>query len=328
MSGTEDRLVTDRHIADLSAIVGSDFRVLGPEPAKHGVVLEGDYRLMQLRPGLILHASDTQEHFDLDTEVVQRDGMTAYLFLEGDVDASIGERPLNVGRCGREVEAVLVSRARPDLFHRHSHRGAHIRKVNVSVNEEWLDASGFNDAGNHREVLRFAHDHLAEARWRPSPRLIALAEQILHPPAYTGALQALYLESRAIEIITEALLAVSHAEARVQEAGLGTRDHARLRAICEFLDAHLDETLTLSDIAAYGKISPNTLQRLFQSAYGMTVFDYFRGRKLDRARLSLERDGISVTEAAFLAGYSSSANFATAFKRRFGVSPKHVRAKI
>lgn len=246
MSASDDRLVTDRDIADLSAVVGSDFRVVGPEPAKHGVVLEGDYRLTQLRPGLVLHATDTQERYDLDTEVVQRDGMTAYLFLEGDVDATIGERPLNVGRCGREVEAVLVSRARPDLFHRHSHRGAHIRKVNVSVNEEWLEESGFNDAGNHRDVLRFARDHLAEARWRPSPRLIALAEQILHPPAYSGPLQALYLESRALEILTEALLAINHAETRYQGVGLGTRDHARLRAICEFLEAHMDEALTLT----------------------------------------------------------------------------------
>lgn len=326
MNAHRERLVTDQDIADLSGIVGTDFRVLGPEPAKHGTVLEGDYRLMQLRPGLVLHATDTHEHFDLDTEIVQRDGMTCYLFLEGDVDASIGEQKLRVGRCGREIEAVMVSRARADLFQRHSHRGAHIRKVNVSINEEWLEACGFNDVVSHREVLNFAHSHLAETRWRPSPRLIALAEQILHPPGYTQSLQALYLESRAIEIITEALLAVNHDDAH--ESGLGPRDHAKLRTVCEFLDANLDASLTLSGIAQEAGVSPNTLQRMFQAAMGMSVFDYLRGRKLDRARFALERDGVNVTEAAFLAGYSSSANFATAFKRRFGVSPKHVKAKL
>lgn len=328
MSVSDDRRVTARDIADLSANLDTNFRVVAPDPAKEGVLLEGEYRLTQLRPGLVLHSSDAHECFDLDTEAVVRDGLTAYLFLDGDVEATIGDRPLNVGRCGREIEAVVCSRARPDLFHRHSHRGAHIRKVTVGVNEEWLENSGFNDTANHHEVKAFARDHLAQARWRPSARLIALAEQILHPPPYSGPLQALYLESRALEILTEALLAINHAETRYQDAGLGTRDHARLRAICDFLDAHVDEALTLGEIAAYGKISPNTLQRLFQSAYGVTVFDYFRARKLDLSRARLERDGISVTEAAFLAGYSSSANFATAFKRRFGVSPKHLRAKL
>jgi AraC-like DNA-binding protein len=326
MNATPSRNVRQNDIAELSSVVGTEFRVLGRDRARNDVVLDGDYRLMKLRPGLVLHATDTQDHFDLNTEIVQRDGMTCYLFLDGNVDASIGDRPLNVGRCGREVEAVMVSRARPDLFQRHSHRGAHIRKVNVSINEEWLEDCGFNGIADHREVSRFAHDHLAERRWRPSARLIALAEQILHPPAYAASLQSLYLESRAIEIITEALLAISHADA--ENTGSTPREHARLRLSAEFIDAHIDTPLTLSEIAREAGTSPNTLQRIFQAAYGVSVFEYIRGRKLDRARLSLERDGISVTEAAFLAGYSTSANFATAFKKRFGTSPKHVRARL
>ena len=43
---------------------------------------------------------------------------------------------------------------------------------------------------------------------------------------------------------------------------------------------------------------------------------------------ALERDGASVAEAAYIAGYASAANFATAFRRFFGTSPKNFRARI
>jgi AraC-like DNA-binding protein len=58
------------------------------------------------------------------------------------------------------------------------------------------------------------------------------------------------------------------------------------------------------------------------------VFDYVRVRKLEQAREVLERDGVSVAQAAYIAGYASPANFATAFKRQFGTSPKNVRARM
>ncbi|WP_092496768.1 helix-turn-helix domain-containing protein [Faunimonas pinastri] len=36
---------------------------------------------------------------------------------------------------------------------------------------------------------------------------------------------------------------------------------------------------------------------------------------------AIERNGVSIAEAAFLAGYSSPANFSTAFRKAFGLSP-------
>ncbi|MBP8278605.1 MAG: helix-turn-helix transcriptional regulator, partial [Propionivibrio sp.] len=38
--------------------------------------------------------------------------------------------------------------------------------------------------------------------------------------------------------------------------------------------------------------------------------------------------GVSVARAAEIAGYSSQANFSTAFRRHFGLSPKHYRVKV
>lgn len=57
----------------------------------------------------------------------------------------------------------------------------------------------------------------------------------------------------------------------------------------------------------------------------MTVFAYIRGERLAKACAALERTGVTIAEAAYAAGYADPANFTVAFKRLYGVSPKHRR---
>ena len=141
-------------------------------------------------------------------------------------------------------------------------------------------------------------------------------------------MQNLYCESRAIEIVGEALQVIAKSDATVDDVSLRPKDYQRVSAVGDFVEAHLDEALTLEAIARNAGMSVNTLQRLFRSVHGTTVFDYVRARKLHRAREALERDGMSIAQAAYIAGYTSAANFATAFRRFFGTTPKNVRARI
>lgn len=61
----------------------------------------------------------------------------------------------------------------------------------------------------------------------------------------------------------------------------------------------------------------------------MTVVAYIRGERLAKACAALERTGVTIAEAAYAAGYAAGyadpANFTVAFKRLYGVSPKHRR---
>ena len=63
----------------------------------------------------------------------------------------------------------------------------------------------------------------------------------------------------------------------------------------------------------------NSLQQQFRAVFGKTVFDYLRASRLRRAAVALQNEGVSVARAAEIAGYSSQANFSTAFRRHFGV---------
>ncbi|MFS8039163.1 helix-turn-helix transcriptional regulator [Xanthobacter sp. AM11] len=314
-------------IAALSHLAGTQFSVVEPSLAADGAVLRGRYLMMPLRSGLVLHATDALDLHDTTTQVVHGEGLTLSLFLEGSADISFGGQAFHLGPGGAgEVEGVLMARAEPDLFVRRGRRGTRVRKVNISMPREWLEAGGLEQAEQHRAVAGFSRDHLASVRWRPSARLVALAEQILAPPEYGPLLAGLYVESRALEMVFEALGALGDPAGGVA-APLRPRERNRMWTVQDFVESQLHRDLTLDEIAREAGMSVNTLQRGFRAMFGMTVFEYVRHRKLERARDALAADGLTVAQAAYLAGYNSSANFATAFKRAFGVSPKMLRSR-
>jgi len=311
-------------IEDTSMLVGRGFGVAGAAVGRDDAALSGSFRMIRLRPGIIVHTSDATELHDMTTNVVHQSGLTIHLFLQGVADASLGGVPLELGRrAGMAVEGVITARAEPDLFERHARRGDHVRKVNVTLTSEWLADSAFSTAEEFRTVRDFAAQHHARFTWTPQSSVLSLAEQLLHPPSGSPLMQNLYLESRALDLIAEAFAALTRQTDSL--SSLRPFDRHRLRIIEDFIAEHSHEISSLDDLARAGGVSVSTLRRLFQAAYGTSVFDHLRRVSLERARLALERDGVPVSHAAFLAGYSSAANFATAFKRHFGMTPTDVR---
>jgi AraC-like DNA-binding protein len=324
------KVVSADDLKRLSEVSGSDFRMVTPGLGGSDTILLGEFRQIRLRAGLTLHTTNTREMHDLRTEAMQKPGLTVSLFLKGQVKVWLGGRAMEMGAGPAapgpaDVEAVVIARAQPDSFVRQSLKGAHIRKVNVTVTPEWLEHGAADNLHEYSTVMRFSRNHLATLRWKASPRLVALAEQLLRPPHHGAPLQNLYYESRSIDLVAEAIEAITDAPSRGHAVGLHAVHYRRVRRACAFIDAHLGQDLTLQSIADAAGMNPGSLQRLFRAIEGATIFEYVRGRKLDRAREALERDNISVGEAAYLVGYKTLGNFSTAFRRRFGISPKQIR---
>ncbi|WP_207483661.1 helix-turn-helix transcriptional regulator [Arenibaculum pallidiluteum] len=289
------------------------------DPAQD-LALRGEYRLVRLAGGLTLHATDASGLTDLTTEIELPPRLTCSIVLAGRADFSLGGRIFALGGAD-EPSVSIVSLARPEVLRRHSPRGSYVRKVNVTLEQEWLDCGGLAGLRDPGPVLRLSREHMAFVGWRPSARLVSLAREVLEGPPCPPVLAGLYLQSRAAEIAFEALAALDPSgRARLAEplAPAAARSARRVR---DFLEARLDETLTLDAAASALGMSVSALQRLFRAAYGTTVLDYVRRRRLERAREALERGWAGIGEAAWRAGYSSPANFATAFKREFGTTP-------
>ena len=93
-----------------------------------------------------------------------------------------------------------------------------------------------------------------------------------------------------------------------------------------FISANLDRDPPLEEIAAAAHFSAFHFHRIFKAATGETVFGFLRRLRLEWATNRLLADPqADVTTVALDCGFSSSQNFAKAFRARFGTTPTAFR---
>lgn len=305
-------------------------RVPDAEIADDYVVVEGRFNLHRLRSGLMLHATDSIEKSTLPVEIEHTPCLSVFLILDGGIEFEVENTPFCFGNPEAEdghmePEGWLLSIAEATTLIRKSNPGTHTRKIFISIDQSWLEGDFSQGDENVKDLYSFSSRHLATARWKPSMRALSLAEQILNPPEMAPFLKTMYLESRAMEIAVEAFQNISGKSNLAGYEECPTRKMLRMQSVKSHIDTHLDKSLSLTEIAAQVNLSVSSLQRHFKSAYGTTVVDYIRAEKLALAREAIEKEGMSVSEAAFVAGYTNSSSFTTAFKRAYGISPGSLR---
>ncbi|PTL81864.1 AraC family transcriptional regulator [Vitiosangium sp. GDMCC 1.1324] len=100
----------------------------------------------------------------------------------------------------------------------------------------------------------------------------------------------------------------------------------RLRQVLEYIEAHLDEDLTLAELASVAGFSLSHFKPLFKSAMGVPVHRFVLQRRVERARRRLLEGGRSMTEIALEAGFSHPSHMARSMRRVLGLSPSQIAA--
>lgn len=101
-------------------------------------------------------------------------------------------------------------------------------------------------------------------------------------------------------------------------------DAAVFSQAVKFMNGHLEEELSVNEIACYCSVSISLLKRTFLKYSGMGVHKYFLKMKINTAASLLE-NGSSVSETAEMLGFSSQPYFSYVFKRETGISPSVYR---
>lgn len=100
----------------------------------------------------------------------------------------------------------------------------------------------------------------------------------------------------------------------------------RLRHVIEYIDAHLDQDLSLAELAHVAQFSPSHFKVLFKQAVGMPVHRFVLARRIERARLYLLETRKSITEIALEVGFAHPGHMARCMRRTLGLSPSEIRA--
>jgi AraC family transcriptional regulator of adaptative response/methylated-DNA-[protein]-cysteine methyltransferase len=103
-----------------------------------------------------------------------------------------------------------------------------------------------------------------------------------------------------------------------------TEDRDRMLAGVRARIEAAEAPVSLAELAEAAQLSPYHLHRMFKKHVGMTPREYAAAVRLQRVGSEL-RDGASVTQAIYGAGYSSSSRFYEAGSRALGVTPRALR---
>jgi AraC family transcriptional regulator of adaptative response/methylated-DNA-[protein]-cysteine methyltransferase len=108
-----------------------------------------------------------------------------------------------------------------------------------------------------------------------------------------------------------------------EDAGLDPRAEL-VKRVCGYIDANLEEPLTLAALSGQVNISPYHLQRTFKRTVGITPHQYVRARRLSTLKSQL-REGQGVTTALYEAGYGSSSRLYEEAAAGLGMTPATYR---
>lgn len=99
------------------------------------------------------------------------------------------------------------------------------------------------------------------------------------------------------------------------------KDHV-VTNVQKYICSHIEERLTLNEVAAVFGLSPNYLSSLFKKTYNTGFSEYITQKKISRARTLLLDQDVKIYEVADRLGFESAFYFSKVFKKVEGISPR------
>ena len=319
---------------ELFAEVGGQLEVV-PDQTTNELALampprlgRGSMRAITLRPGFTLFLLD----YCLDVELrlaahTERPRWGSTFCLTGQFSCSVRELKTEL-RFNASRHNIYVGSNTGNLTVMPA--GQPIRLAGLYLLPEWLESLLADEQTTPPAVSHALH---RPAQDPPYSRLdaqtplmqIALA-QLFHCP-YQGALRRLYLESKALELLTLQIGQLqTEPDPRKTVPRLSHKDVERIYRARDILLQNLAQPPSLLALARQVGINDFKLKRGFRHVFGTSAFAYLHAQRMEQARLLLAQGDRCVKEVAATVGYASLGHFTAAFTKRFGVPPSLVRS--
>lgn len=266
-----------------------------PENVLRGLVQEHTFR-----SGVNLVYSDVEVLESYESRSYDPMSLNVIVMLKGCVRLKVGSENIVLSdhmaltvRLDKEVQIDAYQRAEQ-----------HLKVLTLSMGAETLEALGIPvKSGNGWHVWRL-------------PR--HLYQGLMHFET-CRYVQQLHLEGLSLQLLAQSLAALK-APISAQKARTSPHDWKGLERVREAMQAKPEAQYCLSELAELAAMSPSSLRSKFKDFYEQTLFDFIKERRLEMGKAFLLQ-GYSVQYAAHFSGYRYATNFATAFRRHFGVAP-------
>lgn len=291
------------------------------------------YREVQLREGLWLNICDEVFYRDFGVLVEHEEfpALVSKFYLSGH------HRVISPGGIADVAPDYLEQGGYHYLFHlpdihetEQYFAGTRMRRLSIET-DLMLLRSFTREVDAIPQLLRPVLESDAAPRFHsPGGRVTfemqQLVEQIWNTP-YQGMVGRIYLESRALELIALQLHQLLEKErGTLNLSSLKQREIDLVHQAKDILLQHQIDPPSLMELSQQVGLYHMKLKRGFQEVFGTTPFGYLRDYRMELARQLLSDCALSIGTVAERVGYASQGRFASAFKRKFGITPSECRA--
>lgn len=321
-----DSIIRTRDLKKLLADAGHQHLLKAKELIEEDSVLaEGALAFHDVNAQIGVHYCDMIESNSGSSSVEIAPSLNITILFTGKVAFSVGSNYYEIEAEDRPLVFANIVTGR-EIFSRHMSKGQQVRKLTLSLSQDWLTS---RVEGMHDPMSELLSDKSQVIKIHAGTDLVEDAYELLE----LQQKDLTFREKLTAEMLTFSILnqsvpslisgePVSYANQYTSDSEV--KKSLQLRKQVEQLSLSHS---SLQDIANALNISPSTLQRKFKSAFRVTVQEHIRIKRLEDARKSLLVDGLSIGEVAYAAGYKHVANFVTAFKKQFGLTPSELRRK-
>lgn len=134
-----------------------------------------------------------------------------------------------------------------------------------------------------------------------------------------GLMQKLFIEAKIIKLLI--LIFEQFNENSNFEAASKTPE-----TIKKFIDENYHRNIKAEEIGKLIGVNQNLIRKEFKTEYHTTISHYISELRMLKARKLITDKDMMIKEIAIECGYEYLQNFTRAFKKKFGVSPEHLRS--
>ena len=201
--------------------------------------------------------------------------------------------------------------------------GQQHRFLSLLLSKQWLrdDLLDF-DSALHTVAQRYMkqeHNESVFGSIRPISSGMRHWLDGVHQPQVPTAARSLWYRAKALEVACELFFDTPpdelfcHRHQRIAES--------RTTRVKKILETQLEEPPSLKELGKIVGCSPYYLSRTFSKEAGMTIPQFLRQRRMEKAAELLRAGNLNVTEVALEVGYSSLSHFSQAFCQTMGCCP-------
>jgi AraC-like DNA-binding protein len=200
----------------------------------------------------------------------------------------------------------------------------HLVSIHLGINLLQSFATGLENLPKQLQLL--IESDSPQPLHRPigkiTPEMHLILWQVINAP-YQGMIQRMYLESKALELLVLQFTQWLEADKGKQKnINLKANDIDKIYQAKEILISKQNEPPTILNLAQQVEMHHMKLKQGFREVFGKTIFEFLHDYRMSIAHNLLLEKKMNVMEIALSVGYSNSSQFAAAFKRKFGITPK------